>query len=340
MTVTNFNYPPSNIQNRYQSILETVGNTPLLDLKMADMPKLNLYAKLEHLNPTGSVKARAACFILNTELENGTINQDTTIIESSSGNFGVALAAYCNKLGLKFICVVDPHISELNKMLIRQYGASIEEVKVVDKNGGYLLNRIKRFKELCSQIDNSYWVNQYANKLNSDGYYHTIGKEVCDVVPNLDYAFIGISSGGTITGLSRKLKENYPHIKIIAVDIVGSVVFGGTPKKRYIPGIGSSMRPSILQYAKIDDFRRIEETDTIKSCMRLLNEHHLFLGGSSGSVYAAINKFFIENEARKTTDVLALFPDGGEKYVSTVYNINWCKKIYGQDFNYDWTINS
>ncbi|MEO1514777.1 MAG: 2,3-diaminopropionate biosynthesis protein SbnA [Bacteroidota bacterium] len=334
MTVTNFSYPPINIHNRYKSVLQTVGNTPLLDLRVPSLPHLNVYAKLEHLNPTGSVKARAACYILNTELQNGRINSETTIIESSSGNFGVALAAYCNKLGLKFICVVDPHISELNKMLILQYGATIQQVSTPDENGGYLLTRIRKVKELVGQIDNSYWVNQYANKLNSDGYYHTIGKEICDIIPKLDYAMIGVSSGGTITGLSRRLKEHYPDIKVIAVDIVGSVVFGDTPKKRYIPGIGSSMVPSILQHAKIDDFCRIEETDTIRACMQLLKDHQLFMGGSSGSVYAAIHQYFAEDKCMPRKHVLAIFPDGGEKYVTTVYNERWCKDTYGQDFCY------
>ena len=322
------------LQQEFQSVLDTLGNTPMIQLELATFPQLKVHSKLEYLNPTGSVKARGAYFILHKELENGRINSCTTIIESSSGNFGLALAAYCKKLNLRFICVVDPLISPYNKMLIQQYGAEIEEVQMPDENGGYLLNRIRRVKELQDQIDNSYWVNQYGNLLNADGYYHTLGKEICDEVDHLDYAFLGVSSGGTITGISRKLKERFPHIKVIAVDIVGSVIFGDTPKKRYIPGIGSSMVPSILKYAEIDDFIQIEETKTILGCIDLIRKHQLFLGGSSGSVYAAIQTYFTRYPTDKLTNVLALFPDGGEKYVNTVFNERWCKNTFGESFSY------
>ncbi len=320
------------IQIPPKSVLDTVGNTPMIQLSLEDHPALTIHAKLEYLNPTGSLKARGAFFILSKELENGRINQQTTIVESSSGNFGLALAAYCQKMGLKFICVVDPLISPYNKMLIQQYGGTIEQVQKPDESGGYLLNRIKRVKELIASIDNSYWVNQYGNLLNAQGYYHTLGQEICEEADQLDYAFLGVSSGGTITGISRRLKEQFPSIKVIAVDIVGSVVFGDTPKKRYIPGIGSSMVPSILKHALIDDFIRIEETETILGCIELIQKHQLFLGGSSGSIYAAINNYFTQFPPSEPLNILSVFPDGGEKYVDTIYNEQWCQQTYGADF--------
>ncbi|MEL6635522.1 MAG: 2,3-diaminopropionate biosynthesis protein SbnA [Bacteroidota bacterium] len=334
MALADYPSSPPTLQASCHSVLETVGNTPMITLEMEDFPHLQIYSKLEALNPTGSVKARGACFILNKELDNGRINQQTTIIESSSGNFGLALAAYCKKLSLKFICVVDPLISPYNKMLIQQYGATIEQVHHPDKNGGYLLNRIARVKELMGEIDNSYWVNQYGNVLNANGYYHTLGREICAEVDHLDYAFLGVSSGGTITGISRRLKESFPQIQVIAVDIVGSVIFGDRPRKRYIPGIGSSMVPSIIQHACIDDFIRIKETDTILGCIELIRRHQLFLGGSSGSVFAAIKNYFTQYPNPRPLNVLVLFPDGGEKYVDTVYNERWCKDTFGEDFAY------
>lgn len=292
---------------------------------MANLPNSNVYAKLEYCNPTGSVKDRAASYIINTLLNDKTINSETTIIESTSGNFGIALSAYCRKFGLRFIAVIDPNILPVNEMLIRSQGAEIIKVTASDANDGYLLSRIAKVKELLSRIGNSYWVNQYGNPLNARAYYNTLAEEICQFRENIDYLFIGVSSGGTITGVSQKVKQRFPNVKIIAVDIVGSVVFGGLPKKRFIPGIGSSMRPEILKEACIDDFIMVDENEVATSCRELLREEGIFAGGSSGAVISAIKKYFKGNCTYKNeNDVMTIFPDRGDRYVETVYNDDWC----------------
>jgi cysteine synthase A len=312
------------MHNLPQSILNHVGRTPLITIKMKDLPEINLYAKLEYYNPTGSIKDRAADYILKKGLENKTINKDTTIIESSSGNFGISLAAYCKKNGIKFICVIDPNISPINEMLIKHFEAEIIKVKEQDEYGGYLINRIKKVKELLNKIENSYWVNQYSNPLNAEAYHQSLGNEICsEFTENLDYVFLGVSSGGTITGVSQSIKKKYPNAKIIAVDVYGSVIFGNPPHKRHIPGIGSSMVPDILKYAFIDDVVLVDELETINHCKKLLGDHCIFAGGSSGSVYAAIHKFFRDKVDLININVLTIFPDRGERYSNTIYCENW-----------------
>lgn len=311
----------------YDNILEKTGKTPLVKIKLKDFDYINLFAKLEHYNPMGSVKDRSASYILNKILSSGEINKDTVIIESSSGNFGIALSAYCKKYGLKFYCVVDPNISPTNEYLIKTLSTKMIKVTEVDENGGYLLNRIKKVKQLQKEIPNSYWVNQYGNPYNAEAYRETLGKELCEDIDIIDYVFLGVSSGGTITGISQKVKDIFPNAKIIAVDVDGSVIFGGEPKKRYIPGIGSSMVPSILKEAKIDEIFMTDEYSTVEMCHELLKEHCLFLGGSSGSVFSAIKKYFKEKSFSRKQNVVAIFADRGDRYISTIYNDEWCKKF-------------
>jgi 2,3-diaminopropionate biosynthesis protein SbnA len=228
-------------------ILDNLGNTPMVKISLKELGSINLYIKLEFCNPTGSVKDRAAAYLIDKLLKEGIINSDTTLIESSSGNFGIALAAYCKKKGLKFCCVIDPNISVINQAIIENLCGSVIKVTEPTSSGGYLLNRIKKVNELISIIPNSYWVNQYGNLYNAEAYYCTLGSEICEHFSELDYIFIGVSSGGTITGISQRVKEKFPKIKIIAVDMEGSVIFGGNPKKRHIPGMGSDMVPDILK---------------------------------------------------------------------------------------------
>ena len=309
------------------NLMERVGNTPLISISMKEFSFINLFVKLEAYNPTGSVKDRAAHYILKKLLQHGTIDANTTIIESTSGNFGVALSAYCRYYGLKFIAVIDANITTMNEMLIAANGAEMIKITEPDKHGGYLLNRLRKVRELQSAIENSYWINQYENPLNAKAYYHSLGKEICFQIDEIDYVFLGVSSGGTLTGVSNKIKENFPDVKIIAVDVEGSVIFGNTSKKRYIPGIGSSMKPKILEKAQIDDVVITDESATIAACYELLKDYCFYVGGSSGSVFAGIRKYFLGKEITRPINVVSVFPDRGERYFDTIYNKEWCEKV-------------
>lgn len=322
MIIMRENTPVETMQNK--DILENVGNTPLREFVVPELPLINLFIKLEGCNPTGSVKDRPAHFILKKELENGTINAETLIIESSSGNLGIALASYCKKFGLRFCCVIDKNISPFNETILRSLCPEVIKITEPDENGGYLLNRIRKISELKRQIKNGYWVNQYANPYNAEAHYKTLGVELCQQLKKIDYVFVGVSSGGTVTGLSRRMKEEHPETKIIAVDSWGSVIFGGAPQKRYIPGIGSSMVPSILKEAKIDEVVSVTEDAAIRACRDFKKKHSMLIGGSSGSVFAAIKKYFADKKNDDKPNIVAIFADRGERYMDTIYNDAWC----------------
>jgi 2,3-diaminopropionate biosynthesis protein SbnA len=311
----------------YNGIVEATGNTPLIRIKDEDLLNINLYAKLEYYNPSGSVKDRAAVYIINKLLSTGEINKDTTIIESSSGNFGIALATYCKKVGLKFVCVIDPNITSINETIIGLLSSSVIKVTQRDNGEGYLLNRIKTVKEFLKTNKNSYWINQYGNPYNSEAYFNTLGQEICNSLTTVDYVFLGVSSGGTITGVSQKIKNEFPKAKVIAVDITGSVIFGGAAQKRYIPGIGSSMVPDIISNAKIDGVVMVDEECVVNMCHELLDKHQIFVGGSSGSVIYAIKKYFKGKKFSEKPNVVTIFADRGDRYAKTIYNKSWCSEF-------------
>src|SRR5437667_7730782 len=146
-------------------------------------------------------------------------------------------------------------------------------------------------KHLCATVPNAYWTDQYGNLDAMEAHYKLTAGEICADFDSLDYVFIGVSTAGTIAGVSRRLKERYPNVRIIAVDAEGSVIFGGAPLKRHIPGIGSSIVPPLLSHAKIDDVVLISERETVQACRELLTTQGLFVGGSSGTVFAAIKRY-------------------------------------------------
>jgi 2,3-diaminopropionate biosynthesis protein SbnA len=299
--------------------------TPIVAL---EQDGVRLLAKLEFQNPVGSLKDRPALWILKSAIERGDINADTTIIESSSGNFAVAVAAYCQMLGLKFIPVIDPNISKLNEATLRASCATVIQVDKPDEVGGYLKTRLDVVHRLKSEIPNSFWTNQYGNPDGMHAHYHLTGGEICNQIAELDYMFVGVSSAGTISGISRRLKEKFPKVKIIAVDAVGSIIFGGPSKKRYIPGIGASIQPQLLSHARIDDVVHVPEIDTVKGCRELLSRQGLFVGGSSGTVYAAISNYLPRMKRKGTPpSVLFLCADRGFPYAATVYNPAWVARL-------------
>lgn len=308
--------------------LDDIGKTPLYQLKVKNINNCDFFCKDESQNPTGSIKDRAAQYILQRALEKNIINNDTTIVESSSGNFGVSLSAYCKYYNLNFTCVVDPHISPINEMLIRKSNAHIVKVDTLDVNGGYLLSRLEVVHKILHETQNSYWTNQYNNPYITQA-YEVIFEELLQYLPKCDYIFVGVSSGGTITGISNYIIRNCLNTKVIAVDIEGSVIFGKKPKPRFIPGIGSSIIPANLKHAIIHDVIHVNEISTIEACHELLKENAIFAGGSSGSVYAAMKKYICDHSISNAI-VVGIFPDRGERYYSTIYNSEWVKSKYDE----------
>src|ERR1041385_1189433 len=254
--------PPLCLATRLQLLRNTLRPTPHVALVMKGM---NLFAKLEYVNPVGSIKDRAAYWILARAAERGEICEETTVIESSSGNFASALAAFTHLVGLRFIPVIDPNISGTYESFLRRLCPTVVKVEDRDDTGGFLKTRLQMVKHLCATIPNAYWTNQYGNMDAVEAHYELTANEICADFESLDYVFIGVSTAGTIAGMSRRLKERYPNVRIIAVDAKGSVSFGDTPRKRHIPGIGSSVVPQLLSHARIDDVVVIPEHETVKA---------------------------------------------------------------------------
>jgi cysteine synthase A len=316
--------PSLHLATRLEQLRNTLRPTPHVPLTMKGM---DVFAKLEYVNPVGSIKDRPAYWILQRAVERGDICEETTVIESSSGNFATALATFTHLLGLRFIPVIDPNISGAYESFLRRICPTVVKVEDRDDTGGYLKTRLQKVKELCATIPNAYWTNQYGNPDAMEAHYELTATEICADFDSLDYVFLGVSTAGTIAGMSRRLKEHYPDIRIIAVDTEGSVIFGGAPRKRYIPGVGSSIVPQLLSHAKIDDVVLISERETVQACRELLDTHGLFVGGSSGTAYAAVKRYAARMSASEHPTVLFLCADRGTPYLDTVFDPTWAARL-------------
>jgi cysteine synthase A len=298
--------------------------TPHVPLAVEGM---NLFAKLEYVNPVGSIKDRPAYWILRRAAERGEICEETTVIESSSGNFAVALAAFTHLLGLRFIPVIDPNISPTYESVLRRLCPTVVKVEERDDTDGFLKTRLQMVMHLCATIPNAYWTNQYTNPAAVEAHYQLTAGEICADFDWLDYVFIGVSTAGTIAGMSRRLKERYPKVRIIAVDSEGSVIFGGKPRKRHIPGIGSSIVPPLLSHAMIDDVVLIPEYETVEACRELLTTHGLFVGGSSGTAFAAVKRYAARMALSERPTVVFVCADRGTPYLDTVFDPTWARRL-------------
>ncbi len=287
----------------------------------------DVYLKLEGLNLAGSIKIKTALRMLKgLETRQMVSPGRNKIIESSSGNLGIALSMICHERGYEFCCVVDPNISPRSLELIRLYGGRIEFVTEPDPNGGYLQSRIQRIEELLAADPTLVWTNQYANPDNVLAHYETTAVEIHSQFPKLDFLFIGAGTTGTLVGCARYFAEKSPLTKIIAVDPVGSVTFGGPSKRRLIPGLGTSRRPEITCLDNVHKVITVSEEDTIRTSLEVLDRYSLFIGPSTGTVLHGVRCYPLDFQ--KNATIVVISPDFGDKYLDTVYNPAWVQKHY------------
>jgi 2,3-diaminopropionate biosynthesis protein SbnA len=310
-----------------ESVFDCVGNTPVVALRrLFPEPGVEVLAKLELMNPGGSMKDRSARYIIEAGLAEGSIRPGSTVVESSSGNFGIALAMAALLHGLRFVCVVDPKTTTANVALLRRLGATVEIVSEPDEAGGYLHTRIRRVKELVAEMPGAVWINQYANDRNWQAFYHGTGAELAQqLVRPPSHLFAPVSTTGSILGCSRRLRERFPDLRVIAVDAVGSVIFGSAPASREIPGIGSSRVPELFRPEEIDDVVHVDDVEAADCCRDLLATEGIFAGGSSGAVVAAIRRTL--PRLASPSRVLAIFPDRGDRYLDLVYDDDWLERM-------------
>lgn len=308
------------------SILKGIGDTPIVRLsRLFRESRCEVFAKLELFNPGGSVKDRPARYIIERGLADGSIRTNSHIVESSSGNLAIALAMVCKIHGLRFTAVVDPKISPINLRIIQCYGGNIELVTEKDRQGGYLETRIERVKRMLREQPDVIWTNQYANDRNWQSHYHGEGEEILrDLDHPLDYLILGVSTSGTIHGIARRLREAWPNMKVVAVDALGSVLFGA-PSPRDLPGLGASRVPELLKRDEFDQIIHIDDYESAVACRQLVEHEGIFAGGSSGAVIAAIQQ--ISAHLPHAVRILTILPDRGERYLDTVYDDEWLARM-------------
>lgn len=289
------------------------------------LPDVSSFIKLEGLNVAGSIKLTTASGLINCLEQEGKMSSATKLIESSSGNLGVALSILCKEKGYAFTCVTDPNILPENERVMQLYGANVIKVTEKDSNGGYLGSRIKYIQDLLERDPDYLWLNQYANPSNPHAHYSQTGREILKQFPKVDYLFIGAGTTGTLMGCAQLFKEFSPATKVIAIDSVGSVTFGFPAKKRHVPGVGTSRRPEIVDESLLDDIILVDELDGIKMCHFLLERYGLFLGGSSGTVMHGMRTYPV---LPPNSIVLGIAPDFGYKYLDTVYSKSWIQEKF------------
>lgn len=311
-------------------ILSTVGQTPLVELTRAlEESPVRLFAKLESFNPGGSSKDRPANFIIGEGMAAGKITPETVIIESSSGNMGIGLAQACSYYGLRFICVIDPKTTLQNRQILKTYGAELDLVTVPDpETGEFLQARINRVRELLETHEHSFWPNQYSNQHNAAAHHQTMNEIIEALDGDIDYLFCSTSTCGTLRGCTEQILKHNLKTKVIAVDALGSVIFGGEKAKRLIPGHGAAVRPELFRSEMAERVVLVSDLDCIVGCRRLVRREAILAGGSSGGVLMAIER--LKHELPKAARCVLILPDRGERYLDTIYSDEWVKTNFGE----------
>jgi len=310
-------------------VLQAIGATPLIQFRRyLDRGDVTLFAKLESLNPGGSAKDRPAKQMLETAIDRGDVGPDTTIIESSSGNMGIGLAQACRYHGLRLICVVDPHAQAQNVAIMKALGAEIDYV-TRRIEGDFLTARLARVCKLLEQIPKSFWPNQYANSQNPMA--HELGtiREIDEALQcDIDYLFVATSSTGTAQGCRNYLQSRGRTTKVVAVDAIGSVLFGGKPGQRKIPGLGAGREPKLARKQSFDQVIRVSDVDCVVGCRRAAEREALLVGGSAGGVLETVRS--MQNELSKKR-CAAILHDSGTRYLDTVFSEEWVHDALGVD---------
>ncbi|MFI6049280.1 2,3-diaminopropionate biosynthesis protein SbnA [Streptomyces violascens] len=297
-----------------------------VDLRsVLDVP---LYLKCEGFNFAGSIKLKAARAMIADAERKGRLTRDSVIVESSSGNLGVALSMIAASRGYRFLCVTDTRCNLNTRRLMEAMGARVHTITEPDPEGGFLGARLDYVRKLCASDSRHLWLNQYANPCNWQAHYRSTAPAIAERFPDLDVLFVGAGTTGTLMGCARYFKDSGRPVTVVAVDSVGSVTFGGPPAPRMIPGLGSGVRPQLLDTSFVDDVVHVPEIDTIRIAHQLAAGGFLF-GGSTGTVISGAVAWLAENRDSRPCTAVAISPDLGERYLDSIYQSNWVSDLYG-----------
>jgi cysteine synthase A len=242
---------------------------------------------------------------------------------------GIGLAQACAFLRLRFICVVDPKTQSQNINILKTYGAEIEMVTQPDPTTGeYLPVRIRRVQQLLKGVEHGFWSAQYSNIYNAQAHHQTMREIIAALGREPDYLFCSTSTCGTLRGCAGYIREHKLSTKCIAVDALGSAIFGGGKAKRLIPGHGAAVIPPLFQTDLAERCLHVSDLDCVIGCRRLVREEAILAGGSSGGVFMAAEQ--AESFIEPGSTCVAIFPDRGERYLNTIYSDEWVREHFGE----------
>jgi cystathionine beta-synthase len=317
----------------YNSILELIGNTPLIKIdKITENLKGNFFAKVEAFNPGHSSKDRIALYIIEEAERKGILSPGDTIIETTSGNTGFSIAMVSIIKGYNCILAVSNKSSKDKIDMLRSLGAKVyvcpASVAVDDERSYYSVA-----KRLHEETKGSVYINQYFNELNVEAHYKTTGPEIWEQTQGKITHFVCCSgTGGTISGVGRYLKEKNPNIKILGVDAFGSVLQKFHETKEFdsneiypyrIEGLGKNLIPSATDFDVIDKFVKVSDESSAHASRELTLKEGMFLGYTSGAVIQAIRQYSEDGEFDENSNIVALLPDHGSRYMSKIYSDDW-----------------
>lgn len=307
-------------------LVEQIGHTPLrpIDLVISERVQ-RVYLKLEGENPTGSIKDRTGDALIQEMERGGRLSKGVEVIESTSGNLGVALALICRARGYRFRAIIDPKTTRENIGKMEAFYAKIDMVRQPDVNGGYLLSRLARVRELCEESPGYVWTDQYNSPANPRVHYLHTGPEIYQQMGgHVGAIFAPVSTGGTLAGIGSFFREVSASTRIIGVDARGSVVFGTPPGPRKLTGIGSSRPSSFLSPALYDTYMLVGDEEAFSYCRILFRKTGIKVGGSSGATLAACARYLQVYPDLK--NVVCVCSDDGENYTSSIFNHVWLEQ--------------
>lgn len=304
-------------------ILDAIGHTPMISLR--NIPRLTncrILFKYERSNPGGSIKDRSALHIITEAEKRGLVKPGATIIESSSGNFGISLAMISAAKGYHAIILVDPKVTDENLALLKSFGAEVIVVSEQDESGSYHKTRIRLANKLAREIPNSFRPDQCFNLLNGDAHYRTTARQiVSDCGGRITALVAAVSTGGQLGGISRYMKNHLPHVKIVGVDAVGSAIFGGQSHGYCTPGVGLSWTPNNLNMDLVDCAYKVTDEGAFVTARAVARHEGILIGPSGGACTLAA--LALGEQLRPKDQVVCVISDGGERYVHTLFNEQW-----------------
>ncbi|MCH9756108.1 MAG: pyridoxal-phosphate dependent enzyme [Gammaproteobacteria bacterium] len=307
----------------YSNILDVIGQTPVVKINhIARDLDCDVYAKCEFLNPGGSVKDRIGFEMVKEAEKRGDIKPGDTLIEPTSGNTGIGIALAGAVLGYNIVITMPEKMSQEKQVVLERLGATIHRTPT-EAAFDAPDSHISLARTLQKKLPNAHILDQYANPDNPNAHYYGTAEEIIsDFGDSLDMVVVGVGTGGTVTGIAKRLKEHNPTVKIIGVDPVGSILGGGDEVKPYlVEGIGYDFFPEVLDNTLIDQYIKLRDNDAFKMARRLIEEEGLLVGGSSGGAMWAALKAAASLKAGQRC--LVILPDSVRNYMSKYVNDSW-----------------